>query len=276
MARSSAIVGQAVLVTIVALLMLYPLVWMMLGAFKQVPELFKVPPTLFPELFTLDNVIAMSNKIGALAREYMNSLLVAGGITLAQGVTCSTAGFVFAKVGFRGQNAVFVLLMTALMVPVQMTIIPNFVTMRELGLIDSLVSLILLSSFSAFGIFLFRQFFLTVPRELHDAALVDGCSVFGSFWRIHLPLAIPVLAINSILAFNAAWGDFFTPLILLKSLNNMTLPLGITLITGPGGGEPSQAVVIATLDAAIIPVIIVFLVLRRQLIKGITTTGLGG
>lgn len=268
--------ATAALAVVVGVVMLYPLAWMVSGAFKEVPELFRIPPTLLPEVPTLHNFEVVAKRIDVFGRMYGNSLLVASAITLAQALTCSAAGFAFARLRFPGRDTLFILFMTALMIPVQMTIIPNFVIMRQLHLIDSLASLVLLSSFSAFGVFLLRQFFMTVPRELHDAALVDGCSAFGSFWHIHLPLAMPMVAINSILAFNAAWGDFFSPLIFLKSLGNMTLPLGITLITGPGGGEPSPAVVIATLVVAIVPVFIVFLVLRRQLIKGISTAGLGG
>ena len=269
----AALIGSIALVLVVGVVMLFPFVWMIAGSFKEVAELFRIPPTIVPEHPTIDNYEIVAGKAPVLGRMYINSLLVAGSIAGIQAITCSAAAFAFAKLRFPGRNTLFVIFMTALMVPVQLTIIPNFVIMRELHLINSPVSLVLLGAFSAFGIFLMRQFFLAIPIELDDAARIDGCNPLQSFWHVHLPLIKPVLAVNTILAFNAAWGDFFTPLIFLKTLDQMTLPLGISLIQGVYS-QQSPAVLIATLVVTIIPVVVVFLFARRRLIEGIATTGL--
>jgi multiple sugar transport system permease protein len=260
-------------VTAACLIMIYPLIWMFSASFKQVSEMFRIPPTLIPESPTLHNYEVVFEKMSVLANMYKNSIVVATSITVIQAITCSTAAFAFAKLSFPGKNVLFIFFMSSLMIPVHLTIIPNYVIMKHMRLINSQLSLIVLGSFSAFGIFLFRQYFLTVPQELHDAARIDGCNILQSFWYIHLPLARPIIAVNSILTFNAAWSDFFTPLIFLKSLDKMTLPLGISLIQGVYS-QQSPAVMVTTLVVALIPVIIVFLLARRHLIEGITTTGL--
>ena len=252
--------------------MLYPFLWMLSGAFKLQQELFALPPTLVPAEPTLRNFEVVGESGAVLTRMFLNSLFVATSITVLQSLFCAMAAFVFAKLTFRGSNVVFVIFMTGLMVPVQLTIIPNFFTISRLGLLNTPWSLILIDVFSAFAIFLLRQYFMTVPKELHEAVLVDGGGPWRSFWHVHLPLARSVLAVNAILTFNAAWGDFFKPLVFLKTLDQMTLPLGVSLVQGVYS-QQGPTVLLATLVVSIIPVVIVFLVARRHLIASIGYSG---
>lgn len=262
-------------VLVVASSTLYPFLWMLSGSFKPAADLFGSPAELVPNHPTLANYGVVAEDGGVLGRMFLNSLFIATSITVLQSLFCAMAAFAFAKLRFRGSSALFVLFMTALMVPVQLTIIPNFFTLGKAGLIDTPWALIVLDVFSAFGVFLLRQFFMTVPKELHEAALIDGGGPWRSFWSIHLPLARPILAVNAILTFNAAWGDFFKPLVFLKSLDHMTLPLGISLIQGLYS-QQGPTVMLATLVVAVVPVVIVFLVARKQLIHGLAYTGVKG
>jgi multiple sugar transport system permease protein len=266
------VVAAAVL-AIMVIILIYPFVWMISASFKEVKEMFVIPPTIIPLNPTLNNYQVVWEKMSILANMYKNSILIASAITLIQAIVCSAAGFVFAKLRFPGKNVIFSLFMSSMMVPSFLTIIPNYVTIKNLGLMNSQWSLIVLGSFSVFSMFLVRQFFMGIPQDLHDAARIDGCNIFQSFFYIHLPLARSVIAVSSILTFNAAWGDFFTPLLFLKSIDKMTLPLGISMIQGVYS-QQSPTVMVATLVISIVPVVIVFLFARKQLIAGIARTGL--
>jgi multiple sugar transport system permease protein len=159
------------------------------------------------------------------------------------------------------------------MIPQYVTIIPIFVIIRQLNLLDSHWALILPSAFSAFGIFLLRQFFLTIPRDLEDAARIDGAGFFEIYWRIMLPLVAPALVTLTIFSFNYHWNEFFRPLIFLTTWEQMTLPLGLTVLRGYLG-TGNTAAVMAGVTMAIAPVLVVFLLFQRYLIEGITLTGL--
>jgi multiple sugar transport system permease protein len=255
------------------IIMIYPFVWMISSSFKSVSEMFMIPPTIIPHDPTLENYKIVLNKMSVLGNMYKNSIIVSGSITIIQIFVCSAAAYVFAKMKFPGKNIIFALFMASMMVPAQLLVIPNYIIIKNLHLINSPVSLILLGSFSAFGVFLMRQFFMTLPNDLNDAAKIDGCGHFVSYFYIHLPLAKSTIAVNSILCFNTAWGDFFNPLIFIKTIKNMTLPLGISLIQGVYS-QQSPAVMVTTLVLSIIPVLIVFAFARERLIEGIAMTGI--
>ena len=235
--------------------------------------MYQIPPTVIPRNPTIKNYLVVFQQIGLLAAMYKNSLIVSASITVLQTLTASLAAFVFAKLRFPGKNFIFITFMSAMMVPAQLTIIPNYFIVKALGLMDSFGSLIALGAFSAFAIFLIRQFFMSLPLELDDAAKIDGCGYFRSYLLIHFPLAKSVLSVNAILCFNGAWGDFFNPLIFLKSIQNMTLPLGLSMLQGMYS-QQSPAVNVATMVVALIPVLIVFLIGRKRLIAGVATTGM--
>lgn len=264
--------GIATLVVVVSVVMLYPIIWMIAASFEHADEIYHVPPRLVPLRPTLENFRIVWTQVGLLGHMFLNSVLVAGSITLIQIVLCSIAGYVFARLKFPGRNVLFAAVVGSLMVPAFLTVIPNYVILRDLGLLDTRKGLVLLSAFGAFGILLYRQFFLTLPRELDDAARVDGCNPLQSYLFVHLPLARSVIAVHAVLTFNAAWGDFFGPLIFIKTQDRMTLPLGISLIQGRYQQQGPGALV-ATLVLALLPVALVFLIARRHLVAAFATTG---
>ena len=253
-------------------LMLVPFVWAFSTSFRLGRESFTLPPQWFPTDWRTSNYEEVLDAL-PFFRFVFNSFKVAALITLIQIVTCSTAAFAFARLRFRGRDALFFLFLSSLMVPQYVTIIPIFVIIRRLDLLDSHWALILPSAFSAFGIFLLRQYFLTVPRDLEDAARIDGAGFFEIYWRIMMPLVAPALVTLTIFSFNYHWNEFFRPLIFLSSWEQMTLPLGLTILRGYLG-TGNTAAVMAGVTMALAPILLVFLLFQRYLIEGITLTGL--
>jgi multiple sugar transport system permease protein len=260
------------LLVIGGVLMVVPFVWAFSTSLRLSRESFSLPPQWLPTDWQFSNYQAVLDAL-PFFQFVFNSFKVAGLITLIQLVTCSTAAFAFSRLRFRGRDPLFFTFLAALMVPQYVTIIPIFVIIRQLNLLDSHWALILPSAFSAFGIFLLRQFFLTIPRDLEDAARIDGAGFFEIYWRIMLPLVAPALVTLTIFSFNYHWNEFFRPLIFLTTWDQMTLPLGLTILRGYLG-TGNTAAVMAGVTMAIAPVLAVFLLFQRYLIEGITLTGL--
>ncbi len=215
-----------------AIFMILPFLWMFSTSLRPAAESYKLPPAWLPTDWRFENygtVFSSSVPIVAFA---LNSIKVAFLVTIGQLITCSMAGFAFARLRFPGRNLLFILLLASLMVPGQVTIIPIFIIMRRLGLVDSHLALILPGLTSAFGVFLMRQFFLTLPQDLLDAAKIDGAGPWTSYLRIGLPLAGPSLAALTIITFNGTWNNFFNPYIFINTWRRWTLPLGITALRG--------------------------------------------
>ena len=264
-----------IILTIAAILVLMPLLWMFSTSLRPTTESYSLPPQWLPTQFRVENYLAPFNSNVPFQNFFLNSLKITLAVTFGQLVTCSTAGYAFARLRFPGQNFLFILLLASLMVPSQVTIIPIFLTMRSLGLIDNHLAVILPGLVSAFGVFLMRQFFKQMPQELFDAAKVDGAGYIRTFVQIALPLAKPALATLGIITFNAIWNSYFLPLIFLSSWDKMTLPQGVALLTGyMGSGNPS--VVMAAVTMAILPVLFVFLIAQRWIIEALTRSGLKG
>jgi multiple sugar transport system permease protein len=263
------VVLAAIMVLIIA-----PFFWMVSSAFKDQTAIYASPPEWIPSAPTTQNFIDAWNMV-PFGWFLVNSLKVAGLITIGQLVTCSLAGYAFARLRFPGKEIIFGVYLSSLMVPSQVTIIPLFIVMRNLGLIDNHASLILPGLASAFGTFLLRQFFMTVPRELEEAAIIDGCGLLGVLWQVILPLSTPALAALAIFTFNGAWNDFFNPLIFLSSPQNLTLPVGLALLQGEFSAT-SPAVMLAGVCMAVLPVLVVFMLGQRYIVEGITMTGIKG
>lgn len=264
-----------IILTIAAILVLMPLLWMFSTSLRPVAESFNLPPQWLPTQFRIENYIAPFESNVPFEALFANSMKITLAVTAGQLVTCSLAGYAFARLRFPGRNFLFILLLASLMVPGQVTIIPIFLLMRSLGLIDNHLAIILPGLISAFGVFLMRQFFKQMPQELFDAARVDGAGHIRSFLQIAMPLAGPALATLGIITFNAIWNSYFLPLIFLNSWGNMTLPQGIALLTGyMGSGNPS--VVMAAVTMAILPVLAVFIFAQRWIIEALTRSGLKG
>jgi multiple sugar transport system permease protein len=258
-----------------AVIMMLPFLWMFSTSLRPLAESFKLPPSWLPTSWVWDNYAAVFRSSVPVLNFALNSLIVTASVTLGQVITCSLAGFAFARLRFPGRNVLFILLLASLMVPAQVTIIPLFIVMRSLDLVDNLLALILPGLFSAFGVFLMRQFFMALPQDLTDAAKIDGSGPFTLFMRIALPLAGPVIATLVIITFNANWNAYYAPYIFINTWEKMTLPLGITALRGyMASGNP--AIVMAAVTMVIIPVLVIFLLAQRWIIAGITRTGLRG
>ncbi len=263
------------ILTIAAILVMMPLLWMFSTSLRPTTESFQLPPQWLPTQFRIENYIAPFESSVPFVGLFINSMRITVAVTLGQLISCSLAGYAFARLRFPGRELLFLLLLASLMVPGQVTIIPIFLLMRDLGLIDNPLAIILPGLISAFGVFLMRQFFKQMPQELFDAARVDGAGHIRSFIQIALPLAGPAMATLAIITFNATWNSYFLPLIFLNSWHKMTLPQGIALLTGyMGAGNPS--VVMAAVTMAIVPVLIVFIALQRWIIEALTRSGIKG
>lgn len=257
-----------------AILMMMPFAWMLSTSVRSGSESFSLPPQWLPRSVHLENYQTVLDEL-PFFQFILNSLEVSTLITIGQLVTCSTAAYAFARLHFPGREALFVFFLSSLMVPIQVTIIPIFILIRILGLLDTHASLIIPALVSAFGVFLLRQFFLTIPREIEDAARVDGAGSFTIYRRIILPLAGPGLSTLAIFAFNFYWNEFFRPLLFLSTWSRMTLPIGLTILRGYLG-TGNVGAIMAGISMAVVPVLVLFVFAQRYLIEGITLTGLKG
>ena len=255
-----------------AVIIVMPFLWMFSTSFGTPETAFSLPPQWFPNF---SNIRAYRQLIQAVPFfKYMwNSFKVAILITLGQLVTCSTAAYAFARIRFWGRDFLFFLLLSTMMIPIHVTIIPLFIIMRYTGLCDTHTSLILPAIFSAFGVFLLRQFFLTIPLELEEAAKIDGASHLWIYLRIILPLSGSALSTLAVLCFVYFWNELFRPLIFINSIEKYTIPLGLVMLRGQYdvGSVPRT---MAAVTLAVIPAVIVFVLAQRYLIEGVVVTGL--
>jgi ABC-type glycerol-3-phosphate transport system permease component len=258
---------------VAALAITAPFLWILRGAFSASDaELYRLPPTLNPANLTTANFGKVAQQVPYF-RFFLNSLIVSTGITVAQLVTCSTAGYAFARLRFRGRNALFAVVIGSLMIPIQVTIVPLFLVMSKIGLTNTLWSLIFPGVFSAFGIFLLRQHFLTLPRELEEAARIDGAGHLRTFVRIVLPLSGPSLATLGILCFTYWWNDLLLPLVMINDPAKETLPVGLILLAGRYS-TGSLGTIAAGITMAVVPVLVVFVTAQRYVVQSIASSGL--
>ena len=253
-----------------------PFLWMLSSAFKVSEEVTMYPPTLLPSVATLDNFGVVLTKV-QFPRFFLNSFIICAFTITGHLVSGSLAAFGFARLRFPGRNALFMLLLSTLIIPFYAYLIPRFMIIRALGLYDTLVAVVLPYMFGGpFYIFLMRQYFMSLPMELDDAARIDGCSTFGIYWRILLPLAKPALATVAVLEFIAAWKSFLEPLIYLSNQNNFTVALGLTLFRSGFGGQIEWGPLMAATALSALPPLIVCFAMQNHLIGGIAGTGLKG
>ena len=261
-----------VVLGIAAIAIVAPFLWIFRGAVTPTDaELYRLPPS-FPTDATINNFFKVFQQV-PFARFALNSIIVATSITVLQLITCSTAGYAFARLSFRGKNLAFTVVLGGLMVPLQVTIVPLFLIMTNLGLTNTLWALILPPIFSAFGIFLMRQHFLSLPRELEEAARIDGAGHLRMFFQVMLPLSGPALATLAIITFTYWWNDLFTPLVMISSVDQETLPVGLVLLAGRYS-EGSLGTIAAGITMAIIPVLVVFVIAQRWIVQSIASSGL--
>jgi len=254
--------------------MIAPFIWMLLSSFKAPGEITRTPPTWFPEVPTLDNYIKLFQQLN-FPLYFTNTVIIAGSVTILNLLFCSMLGYALAKLRFTGKSFLFLLVLGTLMVPGSVTLVPLFILMSKLHLINTLTAVILPTAAGAFGVFLMRQFMLGIPDELLDAGRVDGASEFFLYWRIVLPLATPALATLTILTFLASWNDFLWPLVVLTSDQKYNLQVAIaTFATGQHSSD--NGLLLAGAVVVVVPVIVIFLLLQRYFTQGIALTGLKG
>ena len=268
----ASIISQ-ILLSLVALLFLVPIIWMVLSALKPSAEVFTVPPKLFGSEILFSNFAEAWNYL-PFGRFILNTLFVAGVGTLITLVASTTAGYAFARLNFRFQGGLFILYLSTLIVPQEVIVIPMFLVMQQLGWVNSYQALILPWAFTAFGTFLLRQFFITIPKELEEAAKIDGCGHVRILRSIIIPIAAPAIAVLAVFTFISYWNSFLWPLIIVNDTNKMTVPLGLQLFLGQQGQRWELLMAAATIS--MVPTVILVLALQKYLVKGIALSGLGG
>lgn len=254
-------------------LMLFPFLWAVSTSFKDLSEVFTYPPKWVGDQIKFSNYLHMTQRF-PFFRFFFNTLKITAIVVVLQLISSSMAGFVFARLRFRFRESLFGVYLATLMVPAQVTMIPTFLLMKYYGLLDTHWSLILPGIVSAFGTFLLRQFFSTIPVALEEAAKIDGCTPFGIYWRIFVPLSKPALATLGIFIMLGTWNDFVNPLVFLSSMSKMTLTLGLANMQGLYSTD-WPALMAATV-ITVLPILIVFLAAQDVFVKGVTLSGLKG
>jgi multiple sugar transport system permease protein len=270
--RPGALLSHLLLVC-VALAVLFPFVWMLSTALKPDAEVFAQPPSLVGSQVRWGNFAQAWNYV-PFGRFMVNGLVVAGLGTLLVLTTSTLSGYAFARIPFRGREALFVAYLGTLVVPQEVTVIPLFLLMKQLGWVNSYQALILPFAFTAFGTFLMRQFFLTIPPELEDAARIDGASRPRILWSVMVPLAKPALGVLAVFTFISYWNGFLWPLIIVNSQDLATVPLGLNMFHGQYSTAWNYMMAASTIS--MLPSVVLVVVLQRYLVQGIALTGFGG
>ncbi|MDQ2737333.1 MAG: carbohydrate ABC transporter permease [Actinomycetota bacterium] len=258
------------IVTVGAVAMIVPFLWMLGVAFRTSTDLYADPARLWPGQWTLEGIRAVLDQL-PFTRLVINTFVFAGGTTLLLLLFDSMTAFALARLRFRGQNLVFVLILGTLMVPFQVTLVPVFLTLFHLGWLNSYQGLIIPRATSALGIFLLRQFFMQLPRDLDEAARIDGANNLDLYWRIVVPNAKPALASLFIIQFAALWNDFLWPLVVTSDINHQTLPAALTLFSSQSGVD--HAALMAGAAISLTPLAIAFLLLQRFFVQGVANSG---
>ncbi|MCI1775727.1 MAG: carbohydrate ABC transporter permease [Paenibacillus lautus] len=262
-----------ILLAVGALLMIMPFLWMISTSFKSFADSMSVPPKWLPVEWHPDNYLRVIQTID-FGTYYLNTVIVTLGRTAGQLILCSLAAYAFASLRFPFKNAIFLALLAVLMVPSQVVMIPSFVIMREFNWLDTFYVLIVPGIFSAFGTFLLRQFFMTLPKDLEEAAKIDGCSYFRIYWNIYLPLSKAALVSLAIFTILASWNDLLWPLIMTSSEEMRVLSIGISSFQGQHSTD--YPLLMAGALMATLPIIILFIFLQRYFIEGIAMNGIKG
>ncbi len=261
-----AILGAALLVVV------GPFIWMLLSSVKPEAEIRRIPPTWWPHTFTLDNFHELFSRLD-FPRFFANSVLVATAVTVGNLVFCSALGYALAKLRFTGRRMLFGAVMATLMVPGMVTFVPQFVLVSNMGLANSYAGLILPFLALPFGVFLMRQYLLSIPDDLVEAARVDGAGELRIFARVVLPLCRPALATLAILTFLTNWNNFLWPVVVATTEDHYTLPVALALYS-IGQNRIDLGLTLAGAAVVVVPVLVVFLALQRHFLRGIATTGL--
>ncbi|MDW6025797.1 carbohydrate ABC transporter permease [Mesorhizobium sp. BAC0120] len=258
---------------LLAIGMLLPFLWLFSMSFRPVADAYKLPPSFLPPSLDFANYWKVLSSRVPFLHIYANSLLVAVVVTVGQLVTCTLAAFAFARLNFRGRDTLFFILLVGLMFPAQVTILSIYLGYAQLGLINRPIGLALMYLTSSFGVFLIRQFMLSQPKALEEAALMDGAGYFKIFWRISLPQLRPALSALGIITFTQTWNYYFQARVLLGKEQSMTLPLAMDVLRGYMA-QGNLSVVMAAMSMSVLPVVLLFLIAQKFVIEGITMSGI--
>jgi len=270
--RTNVLVWAILLIGLV--LVVAPFVWMVLGSFKPQGEFLRVPPTWLPEQPTLDNYQRLFDRLD-FPRFFFNSVVVAAAVTIGNLIFAPMLGWALAKLRWRGKGFVMGLVLATLMLPAGATLIPLFILMSSLGLVNTYPGLILPFVAGPLGVFLTRQYFLGIPDELIEAARIDGASEGRIFWQLAMPLAAPILATLGILTFLGSWNSFIYPLVMSQEPDMYTLPVALATFA-TGQFQADHGMLMAGSVVLVVPVLIVFVLMQRWITEGIATTGIKG
>ncbi|WP_426504920.1 carbohydrate ABC transporter permease [Dactylosporangium sp. McL0621] len=253
--------------------LLLPFIWMLLSSFKHNNEVFTVPITWFPDTVVWSNYVDIWRK-SDMTTWLGNTLLLSVAVTFLQVLTGSFAAYGFAKVRFRGRDALFLAYVSTIALPWQSYMVPQFIIMSKLQLSDSRWSIVALQAFGALGVFLMKQYYETIPEELSEAARMDGMSEYGIWRRIMLPLSVPALASLTLLTFVGTWNDYLGPLIYLRSPDLRTIQLGLSTFISQYNAE--YALIMTGSVLSVLPIAVIFLLGQRYFVEGLATSGLKG
>jgi multiple sugar transport system permease protein len=256
---------------------LFPTWWMVTSSVKPVSDIFAFPPSVIPTSVSFEAYKQVFT-LQPFAQQYFNSMYIALTVTIGTLAVSSLAGYAFARIKFRGANALFLLILTGLLIPSEVTIVPLFQMFNSWGMVDTHWPLILvpiLGAPSVLATFIMRQFFLALPNELEEAARMDGLGRFAMYWRIALPLARPALGAVAIFTFLHSWNLYLEPIVFLSSSEKFTLPQALTQFVDAYGG-PMWNIQLSAATLTAIPVLVVFVIAQRQFIEGLAHTGLKG
>ena len=253
--------------------MVTPGVWMLLASFKTQAEISAIPLQFWPSQWRLSNYVE-TIEVMKFWRVFTNSVIITSCVTIANIFTCTWGGYTFGKLRWPGRDIVFMILLSTMMIPGFLTLIPRYVLVAKMGMLNSYSGMIIPFLTGTFGIFLTKQFMLGIPDELTDAATVDGCSAIGVYWRIVLPLSKPIMAVLAIFVFDWAWDDLLWGIMILTDRLKWTLPIAIANLRVQESNQYELQMAGSTL--AIIPVIILFLALQRHIVRGVALSGLKG
>ena len=260
-----------VFLIILGFVALYPFLWMFLSALKSDGAILNAPTQLWMGYFDLSGYKTVLNRIPFLML-YKNTLIFAGSITASGLLFGSMAGYAYAKLQFKGKNVIFMIVLSSIMIPFQVTMIPLFIELKVLGLLNTLVGLILPRACGMFEVFMLRNFFIGLPTELQEAARIDGCSEFRIYWQIMLPLCKPAFLSCGLFVFNANWNDLLYPLIFATKDSLLTLQAGIATLLGIYVVEYS--IMMAGAVLSVLPILIVYVILQKYFVQGIAMSGL--
>ena len=263
-----------VMVAIVGIMVL-PFGWMLSTSLKPQEYILQTPPQLIPNPATLDSYIGLNERIN-LARTMFNSFFVAAMVTLGQVLISAMAAFAFSRMQWRGRDTVFVLYLATMMIPGVVLVLPQFILIRNLDWTNTYSALIVPSLFSAFGTFLLRQAFLTLPKDFEEAAFVDGATYWTVFWRIILPLSTPSLATLAVFSFMGSWNNYLWPLFVARREEVMTLPVALASLQGGPRALTEWNLVMAGSVVAVLPILVVYLLAQRWFVQGVVSSGIKG